>query len=624
MHDRGWRASIGAWVDGEATQFRVWAPESRHVAARILTEPARVVELVPEADGWFSGRAEGVGEGARYQYVLDHEHAWPDPASRWQPDGVHGPSAVVDPGAFSWRSSAWTPPAIEALVIYELHVGAFTPQGTFAAAAARLGWLAELGVTAVELMPVSAFPGTRNWGYDGAALFAPAAAYGTPDDLRRFVDEAHRMGLAVIADVVYNHFGPDGAYAAACSPRFFSTRHQSPWGAGMNLDGPGSESVRRFFIEHAVAWIHEYRFDGLRLDATHALIDESPTHFVAELCATVRAAVTDRPVLLMAEDHRNLRVMIEPAERGGWGLDGVWADDFHHIARRMTAGDDEGYYRDFAGTTAELATALRDGWLFQGGPSIHEAGPRGTSSAGLALSRFVICLQNHDQIGNRAHGERLHHQIAPEVYRALSAVLLLAPETPLLFMGQEWAASSPFQYFTDHGEALGRLVSEGRRGEFRHFRAFSDEALRAAVPDPQAIETFTRSRLQWDERAAPAHAGVAALYRDLLAIRRTLASDEVSGMESAHGVAAMIDRDGVSLRRRRRDGGEVVLVARFRGAGRQVVNDPDPRAWRVALHTESADYAQGARTPRIDVAGALAVDFERPGAVVFARAGGHA
>ena len=611
----GWRPSIGAWIDGRGVRFRVWAPASREVSVRIATPPARTVTLDPEIGGWFAGFVDDVSAGARYRFELDGTHVWPDPASRWQPDGVHGPSAVVDPGEYRWHSGAWTPPPLEALVIYELHVGTFTPQGTFASAAGRLGQLAELGVTAVELMPVSAFPGTRNWGYDGAALFAPAAAYGTPDELRHFVDEAHRLGLAVIADVVYNHFGPDGAYAAACSPRFFSDRHTSPWGAGINLDGPDSDSVRRFFIEHAIAWIHEFRFDGLRLDATHALIDERPVHFVSELRAAVRSAVRDRDVLLVAEDHRNLRVMMDPPERGGWGLDGVWADDFHHVARRLAAGDEEGYYRDYAGTTREMARTLRDGWLYQGEPSVHEGGPRGTSPAGLSLSRFVICLQNHDQVGNRAFGERLHHQVAPEVFRALTAVLLLAPETPLLFMGQEWAATSPFLYFTDHQNALGRLVSEGRRSEFRHFRAFADPATRDTIPDPQAEETFLRSRLDWGERTHPLHAGVVTLHHDLLALRRTLVADEVSGLEGQDRIAA-IDRDGVMLRRRVRDGGELVLVARFRDAGRLVVPD-GPATWRVVLDTEAAAYTGEPRPPRIDVRGALAVEFSRPGAVVF-------
>jgi len=616
----GWTPSIGAWVDGDGTRFRVWAPGATRAAVRLVTPPAHDTPLEAESDGWFAGHVPGIGAGVRYHYVLDGEHVVPDPASRFQPDGVHGPSVVVDPQAFNWQAGAWTPPSMEALVIYELHLGAFTPQGTFRAAAAHLPSLADLGVTAVELMPIAAFPGARNWGYDGAALFAPSEVYGTPDDLRHFVDDAHRLGLAVLADVVYNHFGPDGAYAAACSAQFFSDGHTSPWGAGINLDGEGSASVRRFFIEHAIAWVREFRFDGVRLDATHALIDESPVPFVAELCASVRAAVPERDVLIIAEDHRNMRGMVEEADRGGWGLDGVWADDFHHVARRLTAGDDEGYYRDYTGTTKELARAIGDGWVYQGEVSTHDGGPRGTSPAGIPLARVVICLQNHDQIGNRAFGERLHHQIAPEVFRALTAVLLLAPETPLLFMGQEWATSSPFLYFTDHHAELGRLVREGRRAEFRHFRTFADASLRETIPDPQAAETFERSRLDWDERTRPGHAGVVALHRDLIAIRGACLAGEVSGIFGAHGVAA-IDRGGLVIRRQRRDGGETVLVARLAGSGRLVVPAPAGR-WQVALDTEAPAYVEAPAPPRVDVAGALAVDFARPGAVVFVRDGG--
>jgi maltooligosyltrehalose trehalohydrolase len=621
MADGVWRPSIGAWLDGSAAAFRVWAPAARQVAVRLVRAPDSDVALDPAPEGWFSGRVEGVAAGDRYHFVLDAGQLIPDPASRWQPDGVHGPSAIVDPSAFEWRSRSWSAPSIDALVLYELHVGTFTPQGTFAAAASRLEWLADLGVTAVELMPVSAFPGTRNWGYDGAALFAPADAYGAPDDLRRFVDRAHQLNLAVFADVVYNHFGPDGAWAAACSRQFFSDRHTSPWGAGINLDGPGSASVRRFFIEHALAWLHEYRFDGLRLDATHALVDDSPTHFLAELAQAVRAAVPGRHVLLVAEDHRNLRTLVDPIERGGWGLDGVWADDFHHVARRLAAGDNEGYYRDFEGTTGELARTLADGWLFQGERSVHLEGPRGTSPSGLPLVRFVICLQNHDQIGNRAFGERLHHQIAPEVFRALTAVLLLAPETPLLFMGQEWAASSPFLYFTDHHEELGRLVRQGRREEFRDFRAFADPALRERIPDPQDAGTFVRSRLDWDERLHPPHSQTVAMHRDLLALRRTVSPVEVSGMVDAGRIEA-IDRDGVVLRRHTVDGGEVLLIARLRGAGRLVVSDPTgPDGWRVVIDTDAPAYASDGQSPLIDLTGtgSIAVDFRRPGAVVFRR-----
>ncbi|MEW6322899.1 MAG: malto-oligosyltrehalose trehalohydrolase [Acidobacteriota bacterium] len=608
-----WRSRFGARVAPGGADVRVWAPDVARVAVRLEGGTADV-PLAAEADGLHAGYVPGLVAGARYRVVAGEGPALPDPASRSQPDGVHGASAVVDPGAFAWAVHQWPLPPLDRLVVYELHVGTFTPEGTFAAAAARLPWLVSLGVTAVELMPVAAFPGRRNWGYDGAALYAPAAAYGSPDDLRRFVDAAHGLGLGVILDVVYNHFGPDGAYTAALSRRFFSERHRNPWGAGINLDGAGSRQVRDFFIDNAQHWIHEYRFDGLRLDATHALVDHSSCHFVAELAAQVRASAPRRTVWVIAEDHRNLRTIVDPPSAGGWGLDAVWADDLHHVLRRLTAGDDEGYYADFQGTPEEVARTLDCGWLYQGGHAPHFGGPRGTDSTGLPRSAFVVCIQNHDQIGNRANGDRLHHAVDEATWRALSLLLLLAPETPLLFMGQEWAASSPFQYFTDHHDELGRLVRDGRRNEFRHFRAFSDPARRQAIPDPQADATFERSRLRWEEIERPRHARVVALYRDALALRRGLAPGGRAGEES---VAAPAEgATGVTLRRRRPDGTALAIVACLRGDGRVRLPAPDgPRpAARIALDTEDPRYAADPRPPRL---ADEAVTFARPGAIVL-------
>lgn len=616
---QGWRPSFGAWLEDGAGVVRVWAPASTTVALRAADGSGADVPLVRDAGGYFSGRAPWLRAGIRYSLVLDGDRVFPDPASRFQPDGVHGPSELIDPNTFEWGTSGWRGRSMDELVVYELHVGAFTPEGTFAAAADRLAALAELGITAVELMPVAAFPGRRNWGYDPAAQFAPSEHYGRPDDLRRFVDRAHAFGISVILDVVYNHFGPDGAYAAACSPLFFSDRHQSPWGAGINLDGPASADVRRFFIDNALHWLIEYRIDGLRLDATHALVDDGPEHFLAELTRAVRTTIPDRDVVLIAEDSRNLRTIVEPAEAGGWGLDALWSDDFHHIARRLTAGDDQGYFRDFAGTTGELARALRDGWLYRGEPSIHVEGLRGTDPTGLPLSSFVICLQNHDQIGNRAFGDRASQSIDLAAYRALTVLLLLAPETPLLFMGQEWAASAPFLYFTDHAGDLGRLVREGRRREFRAFREFIDAVVRERIPDPQDPATFERSRLSWDERDRGPHAGVLALYRRAIALRHTLAPAGRSGSIDERHLDA-IDDSAVFMRRARRDGAELLVIARLSGAG--LVRVPvEPRMGSVpVLDTESVDVAPDPQPARATlVAEHLHVAFARPGAIVFER-----
>jgi maltooligosyltrehalose trehalohydrolase len=344
---------------------------------------------------------------------------------------------VIDPAVFAWSDRQWTGVPLDRAVIYELHVGSFTPAGTFDGATEQLPYLAELGVTLVELMPVADFPGTRNWGYDGAALFAPCRRYGTPDDLRRLVNTAHGLGLGVLLDVVYNHFGPDGAYCTVFSPYYRSARHQSPWGPALNLDGEQSTPVRQFFIENALHWLHEYHLDGLRLDATHWLVDDSRPHFIAELVARVRESVTDRTVLLVAGDERNLATIVRPPSQSGWGLDAVWADDFHHHVRRRAAGDRDGYYQDYSGSIADLAATVRQGWFYCGQYSAYAGAPRGTSPAGVPLERMIVCIQNHDQIGNRPFGRRLNHQVEPAMFRALSALLLFAPETPLLFMGQE-------------------------------------------------------------------------------------------------------------------------------------------------------------------------------------------
>jgi maltooligosyltrehalose trehalohydrolase len=639
---RGWRPSLGSWIEGEMGAVRVWAPTATTVTLRAADShsvfhssqipsgglspdgstgvaPQDVV-LAREEGGYFFGRAAWLRAGVRYWLVLDDTHVFPDPASRFQPDGVHGPSELIDPNAFVWHVDGWRGRSLDALAIYELHVGTFTPEGTFAAAADRLTSLAELGVTAVELMPIAAFPGRRNWGYDPAAQFAPADAYGHPDDLRRFVDRAHALGLGVFLDVVYNHFGPDGAYAAAFSPLFFSDRHQSPWGSGINLDGPSSEHVRAFFIENALHWLIEYRIDGLRLDATHALVDDSREHFLAELARVVRMTIVDREVLLIAEDNRNLRTLVEPPSSGGWGLDAAWADDFHHVTRRLTASDDESYFRDFAGTTSELVRTLRDGWLYRGEQSIHAEGPRGSDPTGLPLSSFVICLQNHDQVGNRAHGDRLHQEIDPAVYRALTVLLLLAPETPLLFMGQEWAASTPFLYFTDHAGDLGRQVREGRRQEFRHFRAFADVAMRDRIPDPQDPATFERSRLSWDERNRQPHSGVLTLYRQALAVRHTLEPAGRSGARNEDDIGA-IDEHSIFMRRATRDGTELLVVARLSGAGQVRVRITAGGAKAppaVALDTEAADVVADPQPARVTRDGDYVnLVFARPGALVL-------
>ena len=622
-----WRPTLGACQarTSAGTRFRVWAPGHSTVEV-VLEAPAPTPlrrRLAPETDGTFSGTWTDVAAGARYRYRLDGHGPYPDPASRYQPDGVHGPSLVVDPSTFAWSDAGWMGLELQDLVVYELHVGTFSPEGTFGGVERRLPYLVELGITAIELMPVADFPGSRNWGYDGAALFAPARCYGTPDDLRRLIDAAHGAGLAVILDVVYNHLGPDGAYAPTFSPYFLSDTHQSPWGAGINLDGPHAGMVRGFFIENALHWLHEYHLDGLRLDATHVLVDDGPRHFLSELAARVRASCRDRPLAIIAEDHRNLDTLITTPERGGWGLDAVWADDFHHQIRRLTAGDAEAYYRDFSGSTQDLASTLRRGWFFTGQYSIHLRANRGTDPTGLPLKHFVICTQNHDQVGNRALGERLHHQIDLATYRAVTTLLLCAPETPLLFMGQEWAATTPFLYFTDHRPQLGQLVTDGRRREFGGFAAFASAGARARIPDSQAASTHLASRLRWEEPDREPHRSTLRLYRALLALRRSERALRCSDGSRFEVVAA--SEDALVFGRTPNGGTAVLGLIQLRGSGTVDLGlhpglvPPGGGPWRVLLTTEDPLFAPDPLSPGVTLGGGTAsVRFRRPGAVLIA------
>ena len=618
-----WRPRLGACPEAGGVSFRVWAPRRLHVELVLnpgLLSPQRR-SLTPTGDGTFAGAFEDVAAGDLYAYALDGEGPFPDPASRFQPQDVHGPSAVVDPRAYAWSDQAWRGIPLRDAIIYELHVGAFTPAGTFAGVTERLPYLAELGVTVIELMPVADFPGSRNWGYDGVSLFAPSRAYGVPDDLRRLVDTAHGLGLAVLLDVVYNHFGPDGAYGSLFSPFYLSTRHRSPWGAAVNLDGEGSAQVREFFIENALHWLHEYHFDGLRLDATDRLLDDSPRHFVAELATRVRASIPDRTVLLIAEDDRNLVTIVHPPEDSGWGLDAVWADDFHHHVRRRSAGDRDGYYEDFSGTLADIAKTIRQGWFYQGQFSVYRGEPRGTDPAGVPLERMVVCLQNHDQIGNRPFGQRLNHQVEPALFRALSTLLLCLPETPLLFMGQEWAASTRFLFFTDHNADLGRLVTEGRRAEFSRFAAFADPVTRTRIPNPQASSTFEDSGLVWDERTKALHAGVLELYQTLLRLRRTETALQPGER------CEVVELDDACLALMRGNERNILLLVLCAGTSRRVDLDrwqsvaPTGR-WEVVFTTEESRFQESGDSgavpePTIELNDHLAVTFHRPSAVIL-------
>lgn len=497
----------GADITASGVRYRTWA-DKRCVELAIYATDGKIIrtlDLHAEGEGYFSVVDEAGRPGDLYRYRFGGETFFPDPASRWQPLGVHGPSMVIDPGHFAWTDQDFCRPELADLVIYELHVGTFTEEGTFTAATAKLEHIAALGATAIEIMPVAEFPGSRNWGYDGVAIYAPSRAYGHPDDLRAFVDAAHSHGLVVILDVVYNHLGPDGNYIGAYHQHYFNSRHKTPWGDALNFE---RLAVRRFFVENAPYWRNEFHFDGFRLDATHAIIDPSESHILAEITDAIHACGG----FAIAEDDRKLAKILKPTDAGGLGFDGCWADDFHHIVHVMLTDEQEGYYSKYAGKADELARAINGGWLSD--PEYSKA------RCGLESSQFIFTISNHDQVGNRAFGERLGHLTDAAAYRAASALLCLTPQMPFLFMGQEWNSSSPFQYFTDHNAKLGKAVTEGRRYEFRHFAAFADPGTRDVIPDPQAEHTFMVSKLRWEELQELEHARIFDLYVACLKVRR--------------------------------------------------------------------------------------------------------
>jgi maltooligosyltrehalose trehalohydrolase len=625
VHVPAW---FGARPDDGGAEFTLWAPGADAVELAIDRAGRSTVttRLTQTDDGLWTASVDGAAAGDRYRLRRDDRPFWPDPASRSQPEGVHGPSEVVDPDAFAWTDSEWSRPD-RSLVIYELHVGTFTPDGTFDGVVSRLPYLRDLGITAIELMPIAEFPGRWNWGYDGAALFAPCHRYGRPDDLRRLVDRAHAFGLAVLIDVVYNHLGPDGAYLAAFAPGVIRGDRDSPWGGGLDVEPTTGARLRQFFIANAVHWVREYHADGLRLDATHAIVERGDQTFVAELTDAVRAAVPQRQVLIVAEDDRNLSAIVRPRGEGGWGLDAVWADDFHHQVHVLTTGERDGYFSDFSGTTADLATTVREGWFYRGAYAPYFGGPRGSETAGIPRDRFVICLQNHDQIGNRARGDRLHHLIGLDTYAAASTLWLLAPETPLLFMGQEWAALTPFQYFTDHAEPLASQVVEGRRREFRAFASFGDGEAAAAIPSPQDAATFERSGLRWDELDRDPHDQMVAVYRALLQLRQDM---HASGVSLASVDAP--DDWTVVLHHQDRQGQPSHLTI-VRLGGRDPLPDSPERlapfrsigaptdGWTIVFETQTVLMARPTRPASL---GELPDRVDGPGAIVLARRAGGA
>jgi maltooligosyltrehalose trehalohydrolase len=518
--------------DDGRVRFRLWAPAARQVEISLAGDSKRTA-LDRRNNGWFELNTIEAKAGSQYYFRIDDEHEVPDPASRFQPQDVHGPSEVVAPHAFEWRDHAWQGRPWEEAVIYELHVGAFTASGTFSAACERLDYLADLGITAIELMPVADFPGKRNWGYDGVFSFAPDSVYGRPEDLKELVQSAHERGIMVFLDVVYNHFGPEGNYLNSYAPQFFTDRHKTPWGNAINFDGPESRPVRDFFIHNALYWLIEYHFDGLRLDAVHAIVDDSTPDILTELAGTVRSAIApDRHVHLILENDRNQSHYLrrtqhcQPRE-----YTAQWNDDIHHVLHVLITGEHDGYYSDYADRPLDrLGHCLVEGFAYQGERSSYRNGqPRGESTAGLPPAAFVSFLQNHDQIGNRAFGERIVKLAESPAIRAAAAILLLAPSPPMLFMGEEFGAETPFLFFCDFENDLAEAVTAGRRKEFAQFPQFRDPEKRETIPDPNAAGTFEAARLDWDATERPNHREWLSFYRRLLKLRCLYTVPRISG-----------------------------------------------------------------------------------------------
>jgi maltooligosyltrehalose trehalohydrolase len=520
-HSSAWRLGVGAEVQATGVFFRVWAPKCHQVEVVIEYghNPDRVIPLLAEAEGYFSAFVPQLTSGALYWYRLDGNLQYPDPCSRFQPDGPHGPSLVVDPSAFTWHDHNWRGVQLPGQVLYELHIGAFTPEGTFDAAIRQLPELKRIGITVIEVLPIAEFPGQWNWGYDGVDLYAPTRNYGDADALRRFVDAAHLLGVGVILDVVYNHLGPEGNYLGAFSQDYFTDRYTTDWGAAINYDGPNCTAVREFFVRNACYWIAEFHLDGLRLDATQNIYDRGPRHILADLSQRVRATASPRTVILIAENEPQDVRCITAVDQGGYGLDGMWNDDFHHAARVALTGRREAYYTDYRGQAQEFISTAKRGFLYQGQRYHWQQQPRGSYVTTEPAGAFVIFTENHDQVANTLHGQRLISETSPAAYRALTAFMLIAPGTPLLFMGQEFGATSPFLFFADHADdALAASVYKGRKQFLAQFPSYASTAAQAAVPDPVDPSTFARSKLDLSQRLT--HAAIYRFHQELLQLRR--------------------------------------------------------------------------------------------------------
>ncbi len=549
--------STGPRLTPAGATFRIWAPSAQE-AFLVPDEPSpSELAMESEGDGFFRAAVPGAKPGFRYRFRLDERGPYPDPCSRFQPDGPNGPSMLVDPAAHAWTDAGWHGVGAAGQVLYELHIGTFTRAGTFDAAIAELSELAALGVTVLEVMPVCEFPGRWNWGYDGVNLYAPFHGYGDYDGFKRFVDAAHAHGLAVILDVVYNHLGPDGNFLACFSPDYFTDRYENEWGDAINFDGERAGPVREYFLDNAVYWIGDFHLDGLRLDATQSIHDGSSPHILSELSQRARAAAPGRGILLTAENEPQDLRCVAQVQDGGFGLDAMWNDDFHHAARVALTGRHDGYFHDYRGRAQEFVSMVKRGFLYQGQYYPWQQKPRGTLVTDQPACAFVAFTQNHDQVANTLNGERVHRITSPGRNRALTALMLLAPQTPLLFMGQEFASDTPFTFFAEHDPELSAKVHAGRREFLQQFTAYASPQAQAIVPDPGSEQTFLDSKLDFTYRSR--HAEVYDLHRDLLRLRR---EDPVISRQDRSGVdgAVLSDRAFVLRWFSRRHGDRLLIV----------------------------------------------------------------
>jgi maltooligosyltrehalose trehalohydrolase len=571
----------GASIHDDAVVFRVWAPRRRRVGVQL--EGRRALSLTAGKDGLFEGVTNRLPSGTRYRYLLDDDLARPDPASRHQPEGVHGASAIDDPGSFPWSDAGFRGHALGDLVIYELHVGTFSTAGTFEGVISHLPYLVDLGVTAIELMPIAEFPGSRNWGYDGVYLYAPQSTYGGPLGLRRLIDACHRHGLSVLLDVVYNHFGPEGNYVGDYGP-YSTTRHRTLWGEALNFDGEDSAGVRRHVAANAAYWVRDYHIDGLRLDSIHDIHDDSPVHILKEviMAAEMEAAQLGRPVHVMAESHDNDVRYVLPRDRGGFGFSAIWADDFHHALHTVVTGERGGYYLDF-GRTDQLARAVSDGFVYQGEMAEYWGRKRGTASRDVPGEHFVFFTQNHDQIGNRARGDRLNALVPFEAVKLSAALLFVSPTVPLVFMGEEYGETAPFQFFTSFLDPI--LADAVRRGRTQEFARF---AWQGTVPDPGDPGTFVRSRLSHSLRKAPQHRELLAYYQRWIELRK---NHPALGTRGKADTSCELSPEGtiLTVRRRGAAGERIMLVANL-GASKGGWTSPG-REWRVLLDSSAHEFA---------------------------------